>query len=88
MAQPAAKVVCITSDGVRIDVEVEAMKQSHVFTDMWKDLDMEGDGDFPAEFPVRLVEARVMRRVIQWCQEHKGKFQRRAKNCCSQTQKS
>lgn len=71
-ASPAPKVVCVTTDKKRITVAVDVMRLSHKFATMYRNSGMdEKKADFPCEFPVEM-EARVFRKVVDWCQEHEG----------------
>ncbi|KAH7729665.1 Protein SKR-2 [Aphelenchoides avenae] len=38
---------------------------------MFKDLNIDKEENFPGVFPVANVEARVVKKVIEWCVEHK-----------------
>ncbi|KAH7696058.1 E3 ubiquitin ligase complex SCF subunit sconC [Aphelenchoides avenae] len=71
-AAVSPKVVCVTSDGEKIPVDIEALRLSHTFDTMYRDLGLEEHADFPGEFQVKNVEARVFNKVVEWCQEHKG----------------
>ncbi|KAH7725843.1 S-phase kinase-associated protein 1-like [Aphelenchoides avenae] len=67
------QVMCETSDKQQIAVELEVLRLSHTFDDMYKNLglDVEG-GEFPGTFPVPNIEARVFKKVVDWCKAHKG----------------
>ncbi|KAH7716662.1 S-phase kinase-associated protein 1 [Aphelenchoides avenae] len=66
------KVVCVTSDKQRIAVDVDIMSHSHTFAMMYRNSGMDKkNADFPCEFPVE-AEARVFRKIVEWCKEHKG----------------
>ncbi|KAH7725774.1 SKR-1 protein [Aphelenchoides avenae] len=66
------KVTCETSDHEKIDVEIDVLRLSHTFDTMYKDLNIDKEENFPGVFPVANVEARVFKKVIEWCVEHKG----------------
>ncbi|KAH7701932.1 S-phase kinase-associated protein SKR-1 protein, partial [Aphelenchoides avenae] len=70
-AAPARKVTCLTSDNKKIDVDVDVLRLSHTFDTMYRDLGLEESGDFPGDYPVKEIEARVFRKVVEWCTEHK-----------------
>ncbi|KAH7717587.1 S-phase kinase-associated protein 1 [Aphelenchoides avenae] len=73
-ASPAPKVVCVTTDKKRITVAVDVMRLSHKFATMYRNSGMdEKKADFPCEFPVEM-EARVFRKVVDWCQEHEDQL--------------
>ncbi|KAH7716663.1 hypothetical protein AAVH_15946 [Aphelenchoides avenae] len=66
------KVVCVTSDKQRITVDVAIMSHSHTFAMMYRNSGMDKkNADFPCEFPVE-AEARVFRKIVEWCKEHNG----------------
>ncbi|KAH7697018.1 E3 ubiquitin ligase complex SCF subunit sconC [Aphelenchoides avenae] len=39
---------------------------------MYRDLGLEESGEFPGDYPVKEIEARVFKKVVEWCTEHKG----------------
>ncbi|KAH7725788.1 Protein SKR-2 [Aphelenchoides avenae] len=69
---PPGKIACVTSDKETIEVDIDVLRLSHLFDTMCKDLDLLGEGGFQGTFPVPNVEARVFKKVIEWCVEHKG----------------
>ncbi|KAH7718733.1 SKR-1 protein [Aphelenchoides avenae] len=71
-AAPARKVTCLTSDNEKIEVDVDVLRLSHTFDTMYRDLGLEESGEFPGDYPVKEIEARVFRKVVEWCTEHKG----------------
>ncbi|KAH7697916.1 Protein SKR-1 protein, partial [Aphelenchoides avenae] len=67
------QVICETSDQHQISVELEVLRLSHTFDDMYKNLGLEEEGgEFPGTFPVKNIEARAFKKVVDWCKAHKG----------------
>ncbi|KAH7718731.1 SKR-1 protein [Aphelenchoides avenae] len=67
------QVTCETSNQELITVELEVLRLSHTFDDMYKNLGLEEEGgEFPGTFPVKNIEARVFKKVVDWCKAHKG----------------
>ncbi|KAH7711038.1 SKR-1 protein [Aphelenchoides avenae] len=67
------QVICETSDQQQIAVELEVLRLSPTFDDMYKNLGLEEEGgEFPGTFPVKNIEARVFKKVVDWCKAHKG----------------
>ncbi|KAH7708523.1 S-phase kinase-associated protein 1 [Aphelenchoides avenae] len=71
-AAPARKVTCVTSDNEKIEVDVDVLRLSHTFDTMYRDLGLEESGEFPGDYPVKEINARIFRKVVEWCTEHKG----------------
>ncbi|KAH7712700.1 S-phase kinase-associated protein SKR-1 protein [Aphelenchoides avenae] len=71
-AAAARKVTCLTSDNEKIEVDVDVLRLSHTFDTMYRDLGLEESGEFPGDYPVKEIEARVFKKVVEWCTEHKG----------------
>ncbi|KAH7704782.1 skp1-related [Aphelenchoides avenae] len=67
------QVTCETSETQQIAVELEVLRLSHTFDDMFKNLGLEVEGgEFPGTFPVPNIEARVFMKVVDWCKARKG----------------
>ncbi|KAH7721989.1 SKR-1 protein [Aphelenchoides avenae] len=69
----APKVTCVTiNDGEHFLVDVDVLRLSHSFDAVYQSLDLDEDADFPQIYPVKDVSAHVFRKVIDWCEKHKG----------------
>ncbi|KAH7687771.1 SKR-1 protein, partial [Aphelenchoides avenae] len=66
------QVICETSDQQQIAVELDVLRLSHTFDDLYKNLGLEEEGgEYPGTFPVKNIEARVFQKVVDWCKAHK-----------------
>jgi S-phase kinase-associated protein 1 len=69
----APKVTCVTvPDGQHFLVDVDVLRLSHTFDAVYRSIDLDELSDFPQEFPVKDVSAPVFRKIIDWCENHKG----------------
>ncbi|KAH7718743.1 Protein SKR-1 protein [Aphelenchoides avenae] len=66
------QIPCETADDQLILVEVDVLRLSHTFAEMYDKLGLGQHEDFPEVFPVKKIESRVFVRVIDWCKEHRG----------------
>ncbi|KAK9472696.1 E3 ubiquitin ligase SCF complex, Skp subunit [Dipodascopsis tothii] len=57
----------ISSDGETFDVEKEVAERCVLIKNMIEDL-----GDASAEIPIPNVTANVLKKVLEWCEHHKG----------------
>uniref|UniRef100_A0A915DRR1 Skp1-related protein n=1 Tax=Ditylenchus dipsaci TaxID=166011 RepID=A0A915DRR1_9BILA len=70
-AGPAAKVTVKTQEGKLIPVELEHIRQSKTFDQMYLDLNL-ADGE-PFEFPIPAVKTEIFNKVVEWFKEHVGR---------------
>jgi len=67
------KIPCSTSDGKKVEIEVELLLQSNTFKNMWSDLgitkleDMEG-----LEYPLTGTASNILELIVQWMKFHIG----------------
>ncbi|KAH7718751.1 Protein SKR-1 protein [Aphelenchoides avenae] len=66
------QIPCKTADNQLILVELDVLRLSHTFAEMYDKLGLGEHADFPGVFPVKKIESRVFVRVVDWCKEHKG----------------
>ena len=66
------QVTCETSDQQHVTVELEVLRLSPTFDDMYKNLGLEEGDEFPGTFPVKNIKSRVFQKVVDWCKAHKG----------------
>jgi len=74
---PNEQVICKTTDGDEVNVDIDLIRQSKTVDQMLKDLDMGSEQNAdeekkPISFPVQ-VSTAVLEKVVEWCKEHKGR---------------
>ncbi|KAH7695700.1 S-phase kinase-associated protein 1A [Aphelenchoides avenae] len=65
------QVACETYDNDQIPVALDILSVSGTFKNMCDELSLEKHDVFPADFPVKNVNTRTFKKVIDWCKEHK-----------------
>lgn len=64
---------CTTADNDQVPVDLDVLRPSGTFKQMYDDLDLQEHDKFPGFFPVMVANTRTFKKVIRWCREHKGK---------------
>jgi len=70
--QEGQMIACRCSDGVVVEVPVEALRHSRLFDTLYTSLGG-GEGGFEGDFPVQHIDSATMCKVSEWCQEHVGR---------------
>jgi len=68
-ADSKGTITLVSNDGVAIPVERQVAMRSMLITNMMDDL---GDAVGSTEVPIPNVNESVLKKVIEWCEHHKG----------------